>query len=275
MRIIDNTESLKALIKTYKNNDSKLSLIPTMGNLHNGHLTLIDKAPEDTVKVVTIYVNPLQFDNHDDYKCYPSTFKDDVENCSKKNVDIIFAPKLNISGEFDNNNNIDLPKFTRYLCGASRANHFSGVYKIVKYLFSIIEPDFACFGKKDYQQLLLIKYIAKTYFPNLQIIDVDVVRENNIALSSRLNRLGKESLDNYANIYNVLVSMRKSLREGEKFYKLRDYCIKKIESLKISVEYLDHRKNDTLEPAGDILDGSSIFIACYINKVRLIDNIQI
>ena len=275
MRIIDNTESLKAIIKRYKNNGSKLSLIPTMGNLHNGHLTLIDKAPEDTVKIVTIYVNPLQFDNHDDYECYPSTFKDDVENCSKKNVDIIFAPKLNISDEFDNNKNIDLPKFTRYLCGASRANHFSGVYKIVKYLFSIIEPDFACFGKKDYQQLLLIKYIAKTYFPNLQIIDVDVVRENNIALSSRLNRLGKESLAKYANIYNVLISMRKSLREGEKFYKLRDYCIKKIESLEISVEYLDHRKNDTLEPAGEILDGSSLFIACYINKVRLIDNIQI
>ena len=80
MRIIDNTESLKALVKTYKNNDSKLSLIPTMGNLHNGHLTLIDKAPEDTVKIVTSYVNPLQFDDHDDYECYPSTFKDDIEN---------------------------------------------------------------------------------------------------------------------------------------------------------------------------------------------------
>ena len=168
-----------------------------------------------------------------------------------------------------------MPKFTRYLCGASRANHFSGVYKIVKYLFSIIEPNFACFGKKDFQQLLLIKYIAKTYYPHIQILDVDVVRENNIALSSRLNRLGKESLNKYANIYNILVSMRKGLREGEKFYKLKEHYIKKIESLEISVEYLDHRKNDTLEPAGEILEESSLFIACYINKVRLIDNIQI
>ena len=129
-----------------------------------------------------------------------------------------------------------------------------------KYLFSIIEPNFACFGKKDFQQLLLIKYIAKTYFPHIQILDVDVVRENNIALSSRLNRLGKESLNKYANIYNILVSMRKGLREGEKFYKLKEHYIKKIESLEISVEYLDHRKNDTLEPAGELLEESSNYV---------------
>ena len=226
VQIIDNTELFLDHIKKYKNNSSKLSLIPTMGNLHNGHLTLIDKAPEDTVKVVTIYVNPLQFDNHDDYKCYPSTFENDVENCRKKNVDIIFAYG-DISDEFDNNKNIDLPKFTRYLCGASRANHFSGVYKIVKYLFSIIEPNFACFGKKDFQQLLLIKYIAKTYFPHIQILDVDVVRENNIALSSRLNRLGKESLNKYANIYNILVSMRKGLRDGDDFKCIQKALYKK------------------------------------------------
>ena len=90
---------------------------------------------------------------------------------------------------------IDLPKFTRYLCGQKREGHFLGVYKIVKYLFSIVNPDFACFGKKDYQQLLLIKYLANTYFPKTNIIDVDTVRDsNNIALSSRLTRLSKESL---------------------------------------------------------------------------------
>ena len=95
-----------------------------MGNLHNGHLELFDKAPEDSVKIVTIYVNPLQFDNHDDYKCYPSTFEDDVENCRKKNVDIIFAPKLNISDEFDNNKNIDLPKFTRIFMWGLKSKSF-------------------------------------------------------------------------------------------------------------------------------------------------------
>ncbi len=275
MKIINNTDALKEIIEKYKLDGRELSLIPTMGNLHNGHLSLIDKAPKGTVKLVTIYVNSLQFDSHDDYNHYPRTIKDDIQKCREKNVDVVYAPKLNISDEFDCKKNIDLPKFTRYLCGATRTNHFVGVFKIVKYLFSITNPDYACFGKKDFQQLLLIKYLAKTYFPNIQIIDVDTVRENNIALSSRLKRVGKEYLENYEAIYNILINIRKGLIEGTKFSQLRDVSVKTIESSKISVEYLEHRTNDTLEPANDRVEGTSIFIACCINKVRLIDNIQI
>ena len=118
----------------------------------------------------------------------------DLEVCRQNNITLVYVPKGDISNEIVIEKSIDLPKFTRYLCGQKREGHFLGVYKIVKYLFSIVNPDFACFGKKDFQQLLLIKYIANTYFPRTNIIDVDTVRDtNNIALSSRLTRLSKES----------------------------------------------------------------------------------
>ena len=165
MQVINDQKSLENILIDFKNKNKKISLIPTMGNLHNGHLELFDNAPSDTIKVVTIYINPLQFNDEEDYKNYPRSVKSDIEKCDKKNIDIVYSPHGCITDEIAFEENIDLPKFTRYLCGSTQDNHFLGVYKIVKHLFSIIQPDFACFGKKDYQQLLLIKYIAKYLFP--------------------------------------------------------------------------------------------------------------
>ena len=195
MQIVHNKESLSNKIREYKSKGNKITLIPTMGNLHQGHQVLFSKAPHNTIKVVTIYVNPLQFDRNDDYKNYPRSLQTDLDVCIQNNITLVYVPKGDISNEIVIEKSIDLPKFTRYLCGQKREGHFLGVYKIVKYLFSIVNPDFACFGKKDFQQLLLIKYITNTYFPKTNIIDVDTVRDtNNIALSSRLTRLSKESL---------------------------------------------------------------------------------
>ena len=151
-----------------------------------------------------------------------------------------------------------------------------GVYRIVKFLFSIVNPDFACFGKKDFQQLLLIKYLANTYFPKTHIIDVDTVRTpNNIALSSRLTRLSKESLDSTFRIYESLQNMRSELLKGKVFDKLKEESVEYLERNSIHVEYLDLRSLITLEEASDKQKSCGIFIACYIDGVRLIDNIEI
>ena len=276
MQIVDNKESLLNKIREYKSRGNKITLIPTMGNLHQGHQALFSKAPHNTIKVATIYVNPLQFDRNDDYQNYPRSLQTDLEVCMQNNITLVYVPKGDISNEILIEKNIDLPKFTRYLCGQKREGHFLGVYKIVKYLFSIVNPDFACFGKKDFQQLLLIKYIANTYFPGMNIIDVDTVRDmNNVALSSRLTRLSKESLSLTPRIYETLKNIKLELLKGSSFKKLKEESVDYLKANDIHVEYLDLRSLITLEEASDKLKSCGIFIACHIDDVRLIYNIEI
>ncbi len=275
MQIIDNKESLSKIIRKHKSEGNKISLIPTMGNLHHGHQELFSSAPESTIKISSIYVNPLQFNNNKDYDYYPRTLDDDLNICKDNQINIAYVPVGDISEEIEIEKSIDLPKFTRYLCGQTRVDHFLGVYKIVKHLFKTIKPDFACFGKKDYQQLLLIKYIAKTYFPNLEIIEVDTVRRNNIALSSRLKRLNDESLEKIKIIFDVLLNMRHQMTDGNEFEDVKIAARRQIERCNIIIEYLEHRKNDTLELANGQLHDTSIFIAYTIGNIRLIDNLQI
>ena len=276
MQIAINKESLSVKIKEYKSRRDKITLIPTMGNLHQGHQVLFSKAPSNTVKIATIYVNPLQFDDDNDYQNYPKSLQSDLEVCRQNNISLVYVPEGDISRDIGIEKNIDLPKFTRYLCGQKREGHFLGVYKIVKFLFSIVSPDFACFGKKDFQQLLLIKYLANTYFPDTHIIDVNTVRgPNNIALSSRLTRLSKESLNSTVKIYETLQNIKSELLKGNSFDKLKEKSIEYLETNNIHVEYLDLRSLITLEEASDKLKSCGIFIACYVDDIRLIDNIEI
>ena len=275
MIVTKDKKDLLVAIDELKRSEKKITLIPTMGNLHEGHKTLIKNAPRDTFKVATIYVNPLQFNDKDDYTNYPRSIERDINLCKELNIDLVYAPELDITTEIDIENRIDLPKFSGYLCGATRKGHFQGVYTIVKYLFSIIEPDYACFGKKDFQQLVLIKYIASTFFQNLKIIEVDTVRVNNIALSSRLSRLDEKTICDAQIMFKSLLKIREQLLKGDKFSEIKDSYIDEIEKLKFNVEYLEHRNNDTLEIAENHLSNSSIFIACNVKNVRLIDNIQI
>ena len=276
MQIVYNRESLLDKIREYKSRGIKITLIPTMGNLHQGHRVLFSKAPNNTIKVATIYVNPLQFNNIDDYQNYPRSLQTDLEVCRQNNISLVYTPNGDISDEIVTEKSIDLPKFTRYLCGQKREGHFLGVYKVVKHLFSLVNPDFACFGKKDFQQLLLIKYLASTYFPKTNIIDVETVRDsNNIALSSRLTRLSKESSSSTFRVYETLQNMKSELLKGTPFDKLKKESIEYLESNDIHVEYLDVRSLITLEEVTDKLKSCGIFIACHLGDVRLIDNIEI
>ena len=275
MKVISSLDDTKSFINDHKS-DETISLIPTMGNIHSGHLKLINSASSSSLKIVSIYVNELQFNDRNDYISYPRTLANDLSICEDNNVDLVFTPDNSvICKQLDGDKN-DLPKFTSYMCGANRPGHFSGVFRIVKLLFEIIEPNYAYFGKKDFQQLLLVKYIASTYFPKLKIIDVDTVRDsNNIALSSRLSKVSCESIHQVKLIFQTLMTMKKKLLSGLEYNAVKKSSLLVLEDNNISVEYLDLRRLDTLKEQVNINHPCGIFIACYIDNIRLIDNIEI
>ena len=274
---MQSTSSIKDLYKYLEfNSNKKITLIPTMGNLHKGHLKLIENAPANTLKIVSIYINKLQFNDSNDYDCYPRTIHSDLAKCQDHNVDMVFTPDESFVKNLNEYKDIYLPKFMNYLCGETRDAHFIGVYQIVRNFFDIIKPKYACFGLKDYQQLLLVKFIASKYFPDLDIIEVETERnKEKIALSSRLNRLDEKSLARAKSIFNSLKSIRQKIIDGDNFNIIKEKEIKKLESKGISVEYFEHRENISLDLVKGDISNSSIFIACYINNIRLIDNIQI
>ena len=269
--------SIKDLHKYLEfNSIQEITLIPTMGNLHKGHLKLIENAPANTFKILSIYINKLQFNNLNDYISYPRTTNSDIEKCKNNNVDMVFMPDESFSKNMNEYKDIYLPKFMNCLCGETRDGHFLGVYKIVRNLFDIIKPKYACFGLKDFQQLLLIKFIASEHFSNLDIVEVDTIRnKEKIALSSRLNKLDKKALARAERIYISLTNIRQKIINGYDFNTIKNEEIKKLESKNITVEYLEHRTNSSLDSVIGDISNTSLFIACYINNIRLIDNIQI
>ncbi len=275
MKVISSLEDIKSLINDYKS-DTAISLIPTMGNIHSGHIKLINSASSSSLKIVSIYINELQFNDRNDYLNYPRTLTDDLAICEENNVDLVFTPDDSVIRKQLDDDKPDLPKFTSYMCGANRPGHFSGVYRIVKFLFEILKPNYAYFGKKDFQQILLIKYIANTYFPKLKIIDVDTVRDsNNIALSSRLSKISSASFHQVKLIFETLKEMKKKLLRGLDYNAIRESSLLELENNNILVEYLDLRALDTLKEQANINCPCGIFIACYIDNIRLIDNIEI
>ena len=275
MKVISSLEDIKFHINGHKS-DEGISLIPTMGNIHSGHIKLIKSASRSSLKIVSIYVNELQFNDRDDYISYPRTLADDLSICEDNNVDLVFAPDSSVVNKQLDDDKNDLPKFTSYMCGANRPGHFSGVYRVVKFLFEILQPSYAYFGKKDFQQLLLIKYIANTYFSKLKIIGVDTVRDkNNIALSSRLSKIPSESFHQVKLIFQTLMIMKKKLLSGLNYNSIREDCILELENNNISVEYLDLRSLETLKEQVNTKQPCGVFIACYIDNIRLIDNIEI
>ncbi len=275
MKVISSLEDIKSYINDHKS-DEAISLIPTMGNIHSGHLKLIKSASSSSLKIVSIYVNELQFNDRNDYVSYPRTLSDDLSICEDHDVDLVFTPDNSVIRKQLDDDKSDLPKFTSYMCGANRPGHFLGVYKIVKFLFELLEPNYAYFGKKDFQQLLLIKYIANTYFSKLKIIGVDTVRDkNNIALSSRLSKISSESFHQVKLIFQTLMIMKKKLLSGLNYSSTKEDCILELENNNISVEYLDLRSLETLKEQVNTKQPCGVFIACYIDNIRLIDNIEI
>ena len=279
MKIINSVEEQEKLCKRLINENINISLIPTMGNLHLGHESLLKASFNDDYRVVSLFVNPLQFNNHQDYLNYPNTIEEDLKILKSYNIDCLFLPDKNDMVQQTNHDaNRKLPEFANILCGKFRKSHFQGVYSIVKKLFSTIQPKKAYFGKKDFQQLLLIKYLVAESFQNsIDIVECETVREKNgLAMSSRNNNLSIKQNELASLVYSELVLLRESLKENiSSFARLRDEIIRKLSKQDIKIEYLDilcrHNLNIPTEKDTDI----NIFVAFYVGDVRLIDNIEI
>lgn len=281
MLLFSSKKDLTGHLTTLKNKSISVGLVPTMGALHKGHLSLVKKAiSENEVVVVSIFVNPTQFDNKDDLKKYPVTLDSDLEYLKNISKDlIIFAPPVrelysnNISSkeyEFDGLDTTMEGKF--------RSNHFLGVATVVEKLFLIVKPNKAYFGEKDFQQLLIIKkLVEKTKMP-IEIIGCPIVREpNGLAMSSRNERLPKELRDQASFIYKTLLAA-KALFGMKSATKVMDWVKNKFDSQSaFNLEYINITEQETLNPVKRKHKNKKYraFIAVYVDGVRLIDNIAL
>ncbi len=193
MEIFADILPLREQIKTWKREGKRIAFIPTMGNLHEGHLTLVRTAREHAdIIVASIFVNPMQFNNVDDLTNYPRTMDEDIEKLTSENVDMLFAPTPEVMypDGLDKQTVVDVPVISTILEGASRPGHFKGVSTVVAKLFNIVQPDVACFGEKDFQQLALIRQMVIDMAMDIDVVGVATVREmDGLAMSSRNNLL--------------------------------------------------------------------------------------
>ena len=269
--------NLKKNLNNLKRN-RKVGLVPTMGCIHDGHLELIKKCKKlRYFTVVSIFVNPAQFNNQNDLKKYPSQDKKDLEILKKYDVDLVLFPKVNQMYPLGYSTYIKEINFSDILCGKYRKNHFSGVLTIVLKLLLIVQPYAAFFGEKDFQQLFLIKKMIKDLNLGVKIIGIPTVRDSNgLALSSRNKLLNARGLEIAKQIY---LNIKKIRYLDYKYVKdLELYLKKELRKSGLNnIEYLEIRDSRNLVHPKKIIKGGNlrVFIAVYVNGVRLIDNYKL
>lgn len=273
MKIINTIEQ----IKQHLNNTKKVGFVPTMGALHAGHLSLIAQAKEECeLVVVSIFVNPTQFLAGEDLSKYPRTFEHDKKVCEESSVDILFYP--NVEEMYHPNEMlIKAPKKGGYILeGYSRPGHFDGMLRVVLKLFNIVNPTIAYFGKKDAQQLLLIKKMVDDLFLNIQIKECEIIRDSDgLALSSRNRYLDNDERLKALSISQSLFQAQAMIGNGELNVKILQETILKNLHEDLQVEYVALLKRDFSTIETIIKDNSIILIAIKIGTTRLIDNIWV
>jgi pantoate--beta-alanine ligase len=278
MQICKHINSLQQELAALTIQGESLALVPTMGNLHAGHMSLVREARKlaDRV-VVSIFVNPMQFDRDEDLAAYPRTLEEDIAQLDKAKVDLVFAPAVDEIYNEQAITRIHIPGLGERLEGASRPGHFDGVATIVAKLFNLIQPDVALFGEKDFQQLLLIRRMAEDLNFPVAVMGFPTVRESDgLAMSSRNAYLSSEQRQQAPMLYASLQKLELALREGEKDYvELGAHAEKILENAGFSVDYVAIRRAYDLEaPSGDEAE-LVILASAWLGKARLIDNIPV
>ena len=271
MKILLNKTSLTKSLRHF----SDIGFIPTMGSIHNGHLSLIRKSNQVCLKtIVSIFVNPKQFNKKRDFKTYPRNIKKDLKVLNQiKKVDFIYIPKFKDIFQNKKKSKIKLSKKDKILCAKFREGHFEGVLDVMDRLTNIVKPTKIFMGNKDFQQLFLIKkYLKKRY--NTEVVGCKTVREKNkVALSSRNYLLSKENMILASKIVRKLINIKKNIKiKKNKNKYLFDVKNKLQKKFKIKIEYLELRDIDNLKLSNDVKK-SRLFVAYYLSGVRLIDNL--
>jgi pantoate--beta-alanine ligase len=272
-------KDLRQTLRAVRSQGKSIALVPTMGNLHEGHLQLIRQARDRYDFIVcSIFVNPLQFSENEDLAAYPRTLEADRESLRSENCDCLFLPSVKeIYGDgLELQTSINVPGLTENFCGTSRPGHFEGVATVVTKLFNIVQPNTAFFGLKDYQQFLVIRKLTHDLALDIAIHGIETHREKSgLAMSSRNNYLSEQHKEQAANLYRCLRSCAEKIQQGNTQFQLLEKAAKiELKQASLEPDYFQICDANTLQPASTDTRQLAILGAVFVGKSRLIDNIR-
>ena len=276
--LLKNKAALRKFIKSAKKDGKTIALVPTMGALHAGHASLIKKARQlaDAV-VVSVFVNPTQFGPNEDFAKYPRTLKEDLLVCQEMGADAVFAPQPKEMYFDDRSAWVNEEALSRFLCGARRIGHFKGVCTVVSKLFNLVQPDFACFGKKDAQQLLILERMVRDLDFPIKVVECPLIREKSgLALSSRNKYLSPEEKKEALVLSRSLKAAKDAVAKGKSAAETKKLIAKIIATSPLAkVDYISVCDRETLEEVKAFKKGQKILVALavYFGTTRLIDNV--
>jgi pantoate--beta-alanine ligase len=272
---------MQATLRGWRREGLHVAFVPTMGNLHHGHLTLVETARERGERVVvSIFVNPTQFGPSEDFLTYPSTPKEDLENLEEMGVDLLFMPSVDEMYPGDHGHHertvVQVPDLSDILCGASRPGHFTGVATVVNKLFNIVQPDVAVFGTKDFQQLAVIKRMVWELSMPVEVVGAPIAREDDgLAMSSRNVYLTADERAKAPEIYRSICAARDALLEGHGILAVEAEGLNRLQADGFRPDYfVVRRADDLLSPGADDHE-LVILVAAWLGKARLIDNVTL
>lgn len=280
MNTLHSIAQLRAALARARQDNKRIGLVPTMGNLHDGHIALVEKALQRTDHVVvSIFVNPLQFGANEDLDSYPRTLAEDQRKLLDAGAHVVFAPSVNdmYPEGMQGHTLISVPVVSEGLCGASRPGHFDGVATVVGKLLNIVQPDLAVFGEKDFQQLAVIRKMAHDLCLPVQIMGAPIVRAaDGLALSSRNGYLSDEQRRVAPRLYQTLQQIQQQLVGGRRdFPAIIEEARVELTVAGFQPDYLDLRDAHSLQPVPPDCQDIVILAAAYLGTTRLIDNLQV
>ncbi len=277
MQTFTEITALRDQIKQFKREGRKIAFVPTMGNLHDGHLTLVRKAHElADIVVVSIFVNPMQFERADDLNNYPRTLEDDLNKLNGEGVELVFTPtpELIYPEGLDKQTFVEVPGLSSMLEGASRPGHFRGVSTIVTKLFNIVQPEVACFGEKDFQQLAIIRKMVEDMAMDIEIVGVPTVREmDGLAMSSRNGLLTLDERQRAPVLARTMRWISSAIRGGRDDYpSIIEDASDQLRAAGLQPDEIFIRDARTLLPVSAETTQAVILMSAFLGKARLIDN---
>ncbi len=279
MLCLDEVSSVRKQVKGWKSQNLTIAFVPTMGNLHAGHMALVETAKNLADKVVvSIYVNPLQFGENEDFDAYPRTLERDKAALENAGVDILFLPtSVMIYPDSPSQSiQVQVPGISSVLCGESRPGHFTGVATVVCKLFNIVQADVAVFGEKDFQQVAVIRKMVKDLFIPIQIRALPTVRENDgLAMSSRNQYLSNEQRGIASTLYQTMTNMIDKVNNGCDYREVEAEGRESLKKHGFRPEYVQLSNRDTLLPATTLDKNAVLLVAAWLGKTRLIDNLSL
>ncbi len=277
MKMETTIQGLSAALHTARSSRKIIGFVPTMGNLHQGHLNLVREARQlCDVVVVSVFVNPIQFGPNEDFDSYPRTLEQDSHLLAEQGCDVLFAPSVEqMYGQQPRLTNIQVSQITQDLCGAQRPGHFDGVAVVVTKLFNMVQPNYAFFGEKDFQQLAVIKQMVRDLNMPIDVMGVAITRaEDGLALSSRNAYLSAEQRQVAPTIYQSLQAAKSELNQGQALSQVLLNIRQQLEHVGFEIDYVEAR-TPLLQSVEQFDQDVVLFVAAKLGKTRLIDNLQV